>query len=222
MPSSQNSISEKNRTPTRQSVEVGHVHHSGESASEGGDNLKSQPLDRGMYSIEVNRRINAIVAPLAAQLETIFQSVRELRERSSNHLTEGNPASERLMIEMVVSTFRHWSKTAFLMSHTPIYEPSKTAMILQWAPIRLPIVFDFLPKIVSIFLPVVFHFLVTWASVVYTFLAPFALLKCGFLHFGLLIPPCRNNLGCWKFLGTVNYYLGGLKKRQVIRPMPPE
>ena len=48
-----------------------------------------------MSSSEVDRRIIAIVTPLATQLETVIQSIRELSERSSNRLTEGNLASER-------------------------------------------------------------------------------------------------------------------------------
>ena len=39
-------MSEENRTPTRQFVEVGDVHHSSESASEGEENLRSQLLCR--------------------------------------------------------------------------------------------------------------------------------------------------------------------------------
>ena len=88
-------MSEENRTPTRQFGDVGDSHHWGESASKGKDNLQSQSLDRRMFSSEVDRRIKAIVAPLAAQLETIIQLVRELCERSSNRSTEGNAASER-------------------------------------------------------------------------------------------------------------------------------
>ena len=90
-------MSGENRTPTRQFDEVGDVHHSGESASERENNLQSQLLDRRMFffSNEVERRINAIVAPLATQLETLTQPVRELSERSSNHSTEWNTAFER-------------------------------------------------------------------------------------------------------------------------------
>ena len=62
---------EENRTtPTRHFVEVGDIHHSGESASEGEDNLQSQLLERRLSSSEVDRKINAISAPLAMQLET--------------------------------------------------------------------------------------------------------------------------------------------------------
>ena len=76
-------------------MEVGDVHHSGQSASEEEGNLQSQLLDRKLFSSEVDKRINAIVAALAAQLETIIQSVRELSERRSNRSTERNAASER-------------------------------------------------------------------------------------------------------------------------------
>ena len=62
---------EENRTtPTRQFIKVGDIHHSGESASEGEDNLQSQLLDRRLSSGEVDRKINAISASLAMQLET--------------------------------------------------------------------------------------------------------------------------------------------------------
>ena len=53
-----------------------------------------QTLQRKLSSSEVGRKINAIVAPLATQLETLIQSVRELNERSSNRLTAGITASE--------------------------------------------------------------------------------------------------------------------------------
>ena len=82
-------MSEEDRTPTRQLVEVGDVHLSGESASGGEDNLQSQLLDRRLSSSEVGRTINAIAGPLVMQLETLIQSMRELSERSSNRSTEG-------------------------------------------------------------------------------------------------------------------------------------
>ena len=85
---------EENRTPTKQLVEVGDVHYSGKSAIEGEDNLQSQLLDRKMFSNEVDRRINATVTLLATQLKPLIQSVRELRERSSNRSIEGNEASD--------------------------------------------------------------------------------------------------------------------------------
>ena len=85
-------MSEENRIPTRQFVEVGDAHVPVESASDVEDNLQSQLLERKLSSREVDRRINPIVVPLATQLETLIQSVREL---SSNRSTEGNVASER-------------------------------------------------------------------------------------------------------------------------------
>ena len=86
-------MSEESRTSTRQFVEVGSVHLSGESTSEGEDKLQSQLFDQRMFSSE--SKINAIVAPLATQLETLMLSVGEIRERSLNRLTEVNAASER-------------------------------------------------------------------------------------------------------------------------------
>ena len=70
-------MSEGNRTPTRQFVEIGDAHVSAESASDVEDNLQSQLLERKLSSSEVDR-INAIYAPLATQLETLIQSLREL------------------------------------------------------------------------------------------------------------------------------------------------
>ena len=46
-------------------------------------------------SSEVDWRVNATVAPLATQLETLIQSLREFSERSSNRSGEENVASER-------------------------------------------------------------------------------------------------------------------------------
>ena len=77
-------MSEENRTPTRQFVQIGEAHSSAESASGVEDNLQSQLLERRFSSSEVERRINAIVAPLAAQLETLIHSVNELGEKSFN------------------------------------------------------------------------------------------------------------------------------------------
>ena len=68
-------MSEENRTPTRQFVEHGDVHHFGETASEGESNLQFQLLDGRMSSSEVYRRINATASPLATHLETLIQSV---------------------------------------------------------------------------------------------------------------------------------------------------
>ena len=99
-------MSKENKTPTRQFVEVGDAHNSGESASEIEENLQSQLIDRRFSSSEVDRRINGIVAPLGTPLETLIQSVKELSERSSNRATEGNAASERPE-RSERSTFRH-------------------------------------------------------------------------------------------------------------------
>ena len=89
-------MSEEYRTPTRQFIEVGDVHHSGDLASEGKEHLRLQLLDRAMTSSQVDTRINAIIATSSTQLEMLIQSVRELRERNSNHSTEGNLSSKRL------------------------------------------------------------------------------------------------------------------------------
>ena len=87
-------MSGENRTPTRQFVEVGVAHVSAESASDVADNLQSQLPERKLSTSEVDRRINAIVASLTTQLETLFQSVKELSEKCSNRSTERNVASK--------------------------------------------------------------------------------------------------------------------------------
>ena len=61
-------MSERNKTPTRQFVEIGDAHGPVESASDVEDNLQSQLLKRKLSSSEVDRGINAMVAPLATQL----------------------------------------------------------------------------------------------------------------------------------------------------------
>ena len=58
-------MSEGNRRPTRQFVEIDDVHASVGSESDGEDNDQSQLLERMLSSSEFNRRINAKVAPLA-------------------------------------------------------------------------------------------------------------------------------------------------------------
>ena len=65
------------------------------SAGEGGDNLQWHLFDWRMFSSEDNWKINAVVAPLAPQPETLIRSVRELSKRSWNHSTDENMASER-------------------------------------------------------------------------------------------------------------------------------
>ena len=86
---------EENTTPNRQFVKIGDARNSVESVSDVEDNLQSQSPERRICSSEVDRRINAIAAPLATQLETLIQSVRERSEGSSNRSTEANVASER-------------------------------------------------------------------------------------------------------------------------------
>ena len=71
-------MSEENRTPKKHFVEVIDCHHSSELASERENNLQSQLLDRRISSSEADRKINAIVAPLATQLETLIQAVEKL------------------------------------------------------------------------------------------------------------------------------------------------
>ena len=83
------------RTPTGQFVEVGDVPQSGESASEGEDNLQSQFEEGRKFSSEVNSRINVIVAPIVTQLETLILSVREINEKSSIRTTDLNAAYQR-------------------------------------------------------------------------------------------------------------------------------
>ena len=89
-------MSEENRTPTRQLVEIGEAHLSVESANDAEDNLQSQLLERKLLSSEFDRKINALVASLATQIGTLIRWVRrELSEKSSNRSTEGNVESER-------------------------------------------------------------------------------------------------------------------------------
>ena len=90
-------MSEGNRTPTRQFVEAGNARALVESASDEEDSLRSQLLERKLSSIEVDRRMNTKVAPLATQIETLILSVTEPSESSSNSSTEVNVASERLI-----------------------------------------------------------------------------------------------------------------------------
>ena len=98
-------MSEENRTLTRQFVEIGDAHNSVESASDAKDNLLSQLLERRLSWSEVDRKINAVVAPLATQLEALMQSVRELSERSSNRsTTEGNVLSEESRYRVNIPT----------------------------------------------------------------------------------------------------------------------
>ena len=120
------SLTEEHRTPTRQFVEVGDIHHLGEFTSEEEDTLQSQFLDRRMPSNEVDWRINAIVAPLATQLETLIQPMRELRERNSNRSTEGATVSERSR-----SSGRR-SDTEFCSFVPPLLSLLDFLMIISW------------------------------------------------------------------------------------------
>ena len=65
-------MSESNRTTTWQFIEIGDAHVSTELASDVEDNLQSQLPDWKLTSSEVGKRINAIVAPLSTQLETLM------------------------------------------------------------------------------------------------------------------------------------------------------
>ena len=87
-------MSGENRTPTRQFVEIGDARHSGESVSDGEENLRAELLNRRMTSCEIDRRMNTFVTPLSTQLEALIQSVRELNEESSTHLSTGNLVGE--------------------------------------------------------------------------------------------------------------------------------
>ena len=76
-------ISEENRTPTGEFVELGGTHHSGESDNNGEENLQWQLLDQRLAFNEIDRRIIEIVAPLSTQLKALIRSVKELSEKSS-------------------------------------------------------------------------------------------------------------------------------------------
>ena len=86
---------QENRTPIRQFGEIGDAHHSGESASDGKENLRSLLLNRNMTSNERDRKLSAIFAPPSTQLEALTQSMRELTGKNSIHPTDGNEFSER-------------------------------------------------------------------------------------------------------------------------------
>ena len=76
-------MSEGKTALTRQFVEID-GQTSAVSASAAEHNLQYQLLDRKLSSAILKRRTNAIVAPLALQIETLTQSVSELRERISS------------------------------------------------------------------------------------------------------------------------------------------
>ena len=88
-------MSEENRTPTRQSVNVGEAHPSSECVSEREGSLQSFLLERRTSSSEVDKNIDAMVALLATQSEMLIQSVREFSERRLNRSTERNAAADR-------------------------------------------------------------------------------------------------------------------------------
>ena len=74
------SMSEGNITPGRQFIEIGDAHLLVEPASDFEDNLQSKLLERKFSSSQVDKNINAIVAQLATQHETLMQSLRKLNE----------------------------------------------------------------------------------------------------------------------------------------------
>ena len=87
-------MSDENRKPTRQYVELFDAHNSGESGSVVDKSLRSQLLDLKITSSEIDRRMNPIVALLFTQLKMMIQSTNELNERTSTRSTEKNVASE--------------------------------------------------------------------------------------------------------------------------------
>ena len=105
-------MSEENRTPTTQFVEVGDVNHSVELASEGKDNFQSQLLDWRMYLSEIDTKINGIVQNLTIQLEALLQTVEEFIEWNLNRSTEGTAAFEQSISsvqrsDMMTGSTRH-------------------------------------------------------------------------------------------------------------------
>ena len=99
-------MSEENRTSTRQFVQIGDVLNSGESVSEGDDNFRSQLLDRRLSSSEVDRRMNAIVAPLAMQSDRLIKPVGELSEKIRTDRLKGMQHLNDQDRWINVSTFR--------------------------------------------------------------------------------------------------------------------
>ena len=79
-------MSQEKRSPTKQFVDADDVHHSGESTSDGEEKLLSQLLNRWMISSEIDRKINAMVAPLSAQLEVLIWASE--RWRSSGQFSD--------------------------------------------------------------------------------------------------------------------------------------
>ena len=81
-----------NRTSSGQVLDLGVIHHSGESGGDEEENLLSQLFCRRTTSSEVDRKINSIVAPLSTQLGALILSMKEPNERNSTSSTEGNVA----------------------------------------------------------------------------------------------------------------------------------
>ena len=100
-------MSEVNRIPTRDFVELGDEHHLGKTGSVGGKNFRLQLLEGKMTSSEIDNRINAFVATLSTHLEALIQSVRELTKRSFTSSTKPND------IKIVGSTFRHGDRCLY-------------------------------------------------------------------------------------------------------------
>ena len=73
-------MSEENRTPTTQFVEVADVNHSVELVSEEKDIFQSQLLEWRMSLSEIDTKINGIVQNLTIQLEALLQTVEEFIE----------------------------------------------------------------------------------------------------------------------------------------------
>ena len=80
-------MSQENRTPTKQFVKFGDVRHSGDSASEGEDDLQLQLLDRRMSSSEVDSKINAIFASVSKR-NNLEREIRITRLKVTQHLND--------------------------------------------------------------------------------------------------------------------------------------
>ena len=113
-------MSEENRTPSRPFVEISDVYHSGESASEGEDNLHSQLLNRRLSSSGVDRKINAIIYPLATQLEMLIQSVSLFNEKirtdglkglQHQNYRDGRVNFPTIIFSWNLSALKIWKKT---------------------------------------------------------------------------------------------------------------
>ena len=85
-------MSDKNKTHTRQFVELGDA-KSRMNQLFGEENLPLQLLDRRMISSEIDRNTKAFVTPLTSPIETLIQLMRELHETPSTRSTEENVAS---------------------------------------------------------------------------------------------------------------------------------